>query len=366
MFRSVFSILLLALVAVEACASGISPQYSMLSIQPGQRQTIKIAVLQTDERETEVSLLPRHCLIEPDGRLIFSEKFSDLKVKQNEEKYSAVPFIEGGKARARFDEWKEVALTVSVPPNTPPGEYYAALIMKPSNLGSILTVAVVPESLKAHARVASLETKWVDDQLCIDALLENNGSKTLWPFAKAFIKKGEKVLDSVALDVVGRNYRFVLHDNTRRLRGVFQNLLPVDNDYTAEVAATYEQNGKATLTRGFSVDRGTYLRQKGFSTIEVSPSSTTLAIPPNGFYVLMASVKNVDSAPVSVRVLASDTWATPVTSQVTLEPEEAKTIPVSLLMPRVSERIDTKIIFMPSRGRPYQTSIIVFPKMEFY
>ncbi len=363
--RIIFLALFFVWITVEALADGVAPQYSSFVIQPGETRKVKIILSQTREKECEVSLQPSHCFIDGNGRLLFSDRFSDLKLAVDERSYSAVRFVKPEKIKLKFNEWKEVPLTISVPGNTPPGEYYAAMVTKPSNLVSLISIIVDSGSLKGEGRITSVETRLVNDQLLIQALFENTGSKTIVPSAVSYIKKDGKVIDTVALTAAGRNYEFVMHHNVRLLAGLIQKILPVHNDYTAEVIIDYGSAGKATMTKSFSLDRTTYLRQKAFFTVQVDPTFATLVIPPGGFYAFPISVKNLDTNRMSLKILSSESWVTPSKKEIILEPNEEKSIPIAFLVPRIHEELDVKVVFVPERGRPCQTLIKIDPQPNF-
>jgi hypothetical protein len=344
---------------------GIAPQFSTFVFKPGESRQITITVLQDRDKSSEVSLVPSHCHIDRDGRLVFSENFSDLGLKADPKGYSAVSFIKPEKVTLKYDEWKEVPITVSVPESTRPGEYYAAIVAKPTNLVSVVSIMVEPESLRTDARIATVETAFINDQLLIRALLENTGSRTIVPSAVALIKRKGKLIDAVALEVAGKQNDFVMHNNTRKLIGKVQNVLPVYDKYDAEIIVSYGPTHKLTVSRQFSVDRDTYLRQRDNSVIEVNPSFVKLAIPPGGFYVCPLWVRNPGPDPVTIRVFATEVWSLPTVTEETLQPEETKAVNIALFTPKSFDKLETKVIIMPNKGKSYQSSIKVYPKTRF-
>lgn len=352
----------LVLIPQNIFGGGIAPQFSIFAFRPGETREITITVLQDKDRSSEVSLVPCHSYVDKDGRLIFSENFSELGLGVDEKSYSAVPFIKPERVTLKHDEWKEVPVTVSVPESTPPGEYYAAIVAKPTNLVSVVSIVVGAESLKTEANISSVETAFINDQLMIRATLENTGSRTIVPSATALIKRNGKLIDAVSLEVKGKQNEFVMHNNTRKLIGKVQSVLPVFDKYDAEIIVSYGPNQKLTVSRQFSVDRDTYLRQRDNSVIEVTPSFVKLAVPPSGFYVCPIWVRNPGSEPVTIKVFATEVWSLPTVTEETLQPEETKVVNIALFTPNSFDKLETKVIIMPGKGKSYQSSIKVYPK----
>jgi hypothetical protein len=69
--RTVLGVLFLIFISAKALALGIAPQYARVFMQPGETKSVKVVVLQAKEKEAVVSVVPSHCLIDPDGRTIF-------------------------------------------------------------------------------------------------------------------------------------------------------------------------------------------------------------------------------------------------------------------------------------------------------
>jgi hypothetical protein len=345
----------------SAEATGIAPQVSVLTLRPGESGKIMVSVLQYRQPEFEVSLVPEHAVLDKEGRLIFAERFADLGLAAEERTYSAVRFIRPEKVKLKGNEWKTVPLAVTVPKGTPPGEYYAAVVARPTSLVSLVSVVVEPRDLRAGCRVASVDVRVVNNELVISGILENTGSRTIIPSVVAMIRREGKVVDAVSLSLSGRQYDFLQHHARRQFSGTIQNILPVANNYTAEVVVRYGTEERASGEKAFSVERDLYLRQQGLKTVQASPSAAKLALPPGGFYLFPVSVKNVSPDPVTFKVYATDSWAVPAVGEGTLQPGETRVISVALTAPRSFDQLETNLLVVPGRGHAYRTAIRVYP-----
>lgn len=355
----------------------VTPVRLDLTIPRGTTQEIVIELLGSRGAGIEHLLVyPTDISMDRRGGLVFD--------RMEGSKNSAVPWIKLEEKTISLLEQqkKDLKFKISVPFQADPGEYYAVIMVEPTEFTNI-RVKDKPLMLQMKSRIAvvividvpgriyekkgeALEVKVEqasDSELKIVSSFRNAGNIHLDVVAVAAIrgKDGRTTFGQVKLIALNssKEEAFIFPGNTRDFEGILDRALPA-GEYLIDVAFDYGYKfRKARLSSVFSIIRSVPVDESKAEFLAVEPRQAEIQIPLGALRTQIIKITNTDYRPISIGV-SSDDWVKVIPQSFELKPGEVKKIQAIVSVSEYKEpKKETRIIIKPDRGLPIEIKFSV-------
>ena len=308
--------------------------------------------------------------------------------------YSAVPWIKLEQTRITLlgGQKKELKFKISVPRRAKPGEYYAVIMVEPteftnvrtkdkpfmikmkSRIAVVLVINVPGRIYEKKGEVVLAKVDETNGKIKITSTFRNAGNIHLDVSGTAIIrsKDGRTSFGQVALMAKGsqRKKAFVFPGNLRDFVGVLERPLP-RGEYVVEVAFDYGHKfKKAKLGSSFSITRQVKIDESKMEFLLVKPSTIELEVPSGALRTKVIRVVNTDYRSISVSVVSENGWIKVSPTSFVLKPGQSKNLKAVLsITDDKKERKAGKIVLRSDRGKPTEIKVLVckpgkMPKKE--
>jgi len=355
----------------------VSPVRLDLTISRG--KTMEVVLTLTGSKGTgreHLLIFPTDISMERNGSLNFNrlEGFE----------HSAVPWIKLGEERVMLIEGqeKDLKFKISVPRSVNPGEYYAVVMVEPteftdvkaedkpfmiqmkSRIAVVIVINVPGRIYEKKGEAVSANIEEIDGKINIVSTFHNLGDIHLDVGGIATIRSKDRrtSFGQVKLMATGsqKDAAFIFPGNMRDFVGVLERPLP-RGEYVVDVAFDYGYKfKKARLGSSFFVARETEIDESETEFLLVDPSVIKLELPNGAFRTQIIKVVNTDYRSLNVSIISKDEWIDVSLSSFTLGPGQIKNLKVvlSISEDRKEEMIG-KIIFKPDRGKSTELELSV-------
>jgi len=375
-FIVAFSCLVLAVSSVYAFR--VSPVRLDLTIPRGQTAELVLNLTGSKGTGREYLLVfPTDISMERNGTLNFNrlENFE----------HSAVPWIklEQTKIALLEKQKKELKFKISVPRRAKPGEYYAVIMVEPteftdvrakdkpflihmkSRIAVVIVIDVPGRIYEKKGESVFVKAEEVNGKIKVTSTFHNAGNIHLDVSGVAVIRSKDRRISfgQVKLMAVGsqKEEAFIFPGNLRDFVGVLERPLP-QGEYIVDVAFDYGYKfKKARFGSNFFITRKTEIDESKMEFLLAEPSVIELELPVRAFRTQIIRVVNTDYRPISVSVVSEDDWVDVSLSDFTLKSGQSRNLRAILSVPDdEKEKRIGKIVFKPDRGKPAEITLSVY------
>lgn len=271
-------------------------------------------------------------------------------------------------------EQKQVKFKVDIPYSATPGEYYAVIMVEPtefsgvrdrtkplvtqikSRVAIVIVLDVPGRSYVKQGEIVDLKVLETDKLLKISSAFRNTGDIHLDVLAEATIRSEDGRVNYGKFDLNARasakRAAFIFPDAIRDFEGGLERQLPAGN-YMLEVSYDYGYKfRKANKKMPFTITRQGSVDESNDEFIALEDSKLSLAIPEGARRTEVVSVSNIDYRPLSIEVETPD-WIRVVPKQLVLKPGESRNVMliVSVDKYRDDQKKTALINFKADRGK---------------
>lgn len=377
--KNVFIVVFFCLVLIigSLCAFRVSPVRLDLTISRGKTQ--KIILNLTGSKGTgreHLFVFPTDIFMKRNGTLNF-DRLEGFE-------HSAVPWIklEETKMALLERQKKELKFKISVPRRAKPGEYYAVIMVEPteftdirakdkpflihmkSRIAVVIVIDVPGRIYEKKGEVILAKVEQINDEVKIISTFSNTGNIHLDVVGTAFVrsKDGRTTFGQLQLRPTGssKDEAFIFPGNMRDFEGILERPL-FQGEYVVDVVFDYGYKFKKAREKAdFFITRKIEVDESKMKFLSVEPSAIELQIPAGGLRTRVVKVTNTDYRPIKVSVISEDEWLNVYPSEFTLRPGERKNLKTVLLVPDdKKEKRTGKVVFKPDRGKPTEVSAVV-------
>lgn len=332
----------------------------------------------------KTKIFPMDIIVDRRGNLNF-ERLEDWK-------YSCFSWIKLPEVRILTlteGKTKELEFKIKVPYNAKPGEYYACIMVEPTEftpikgeIGGVTTVLnlksriAVPIIIEVPGRIRKLGGRVIDtsvgigkEEIKVLATFQNMGNviEEVRGNARIINKADKKIYDVVTLkalnpsaaDGMGR----VFPETLRDFEGIVKRPLPTGN-YEIRVAFDYGLKvRKARARADFSVTQELAISLAELLTLATESELLEFQLKPGGMVMEGLEIINLDFQ--SLRVAISTfpekmPWLRIAQTKLNLRAGQSRKIRFRIKIPR-DEKVErsAKIILTPERGKPIIVDLII-------
>jgi len=332
----------------------------------------------------KIKLFPTDIMMDRRGNLDFG-RLEDWK-------YSCFSWIKLPEERLLIlskGKTKELEFKIKVPYNAKPGEYYACIMVEPTEFTLIeletggapialnwMNRIAVPIIIEVPGRVRKLGGKVIDtsvdvgkEEIKILATFQNMGNviEEVRGNAQIINKTDRKIYDVVtlkalnpsAIDGMGR----VFPETLRDFEGIVKRPLPA-GDYEIRVAFDYGLKvRKARARTNFSVTQELAMSLKELLTLATESEFLEFELKPGGMVIKGLGITNLDFQPlrVAISILPEKIpWLRITQTELNLKAGESRKIRFRIKIPR-DEKVErsAKIVLTPERGKSITIDFII-------
>ncbi len=328
----------------------------------------------------QIKIFPTDIMVDRRGNLSF-EKLKNWK-------YSCLSWIKLPEERILTlskNRVKELEFKIKVPYTAKPGQYYACIMIEPTEftpierkIGGVTTVLniksriAVPIIITVPGRIAKLDGKAISaevkvkkEEVKVLATFKNEGNVIEEVRGKAQIvnKADRKVYDVVTLkalnpsaaDGMGKVFPECLRD----FEGVVKKPLPI-GEYEARISFDYGiKFRQAKIRTEFAITEEIAVSQKELLVLAVEPELLELLMPRGGRIIKGLKVSNLDFEPLEVEVVSSK-WIKIEPAKFRIPAGRSKNLRIVITIPQGEEPQRTgKIVFKPERGKPANVDVVI-------
>ena len=306
-----------------------------------------------------------------------------------EYKNSAVKWIKMSKSQISLLEDQTVALkfTVSIPSTATSGEYYAVIMVEPteytkirnkkapvmfkmkSRVAVVVVLNVPGRTYEKQGEASGVKISEADTIVKITSAFKNSGDVHLDVLSEATIRSydGKISFGTFMLRAISssQDKAFIFPGATRDFEGSLKRQLP-NGDYIAEVSYNYGYDfRKAKQSVKFTVKRDKPLNENNAEYLRLNSKEIRLFIPKGGRRSQIIELTNIDYRPLNVLVASVD-WVNIVPSNLTLKPGEVRKIMINISSADPNKPLSKEAVlsFKTDRGKSVEMKVIVTGQKE--
>jgi len=334
----------------------------------------------------KIKLYPTDIIMDRRGNLSFK--------KLENWKYSCLDWIKLPEERILTlskSRVKELEFKVKVPYTAKPGQYYACIMIEPTEftpvkrkIGGITTILnlknriAVPVIITVPGRIAKLDGKVISaevraekEEVKILATFKNEGNVIEEVRGKAQIvnKENKKVYDVVTLKALGSSVADgmgkIFPETLRDFEGVVKRPLPIGK-YEARISFDYGIKFRQARARTeFVITQEIAKSQKELLVLAVEPGILELLMSRGGRLLKGVKVSNLDFNPLEVEAISNNQWIKISPEKFMIPAGRSKNLRIVITIPQGEEPQRTgKIAFKPERGKSAVVNVVVKSREE--
>jgi len=282
-----------------------------------------------------------------------------------------------------------IGIEVKAPYNVKPGQYYACIMVEPTeftpikrgitvlNVMSRIAVPIiieVPGRLpRITGKAVSSEAEVKEEEIKVLATFENTGNILEEVRGKARIinKENKRLYDIVTLKALNASspdgMGKVFPETLRDFEGKVTRPLPA-GEYEVRVAFDFGRKGRKAQTKtSFTVTEAVAVKQKELLILAVKPELLEYSLIPGGYHIEAVKVENIDIVEsMEIEAQSSAEWIKVSPDKFKLAPGRSRKIKVMVRIPRDTETVERsgKIAFKAERGKLVFVDVVVHNARE--